>query len=283
MGPMAVPGQWSGSVEHFYHFFLGYLYPLVQWLEESGHRSVTVRDCGPMNPWLSLLEPHVELEVIPPGLMLHRFARQLQPAVVLDALDDPETFDGGRIQSFVQAFQRMTAVEFPEAKSNVVLLNRASTDPYFATGNSEVDESGVERRSVPNMQAIARRLEQSRPTALIDTALLNPVEQIQALAQASTLVAQHGAGLVHMVWMQPNSTVVEILPPSTDDVRLIFHNLARALGHQYARINQLHDHAEVQPALVEKAIDVPTGRLAFEVNPSWRTRLTALRSSVREK
>ena len=36
---MVVPAQWQGSVEHFYHFFLGYFMPLILWQERTGTMS----------------------------------------------------------------------------------------------------------------------------------------------------------------------------------------------------------------------------------------------------
>jgi hypothetical protein len=38
--PMLVPAQWQGSVEHFYHFFLGYFMPVVLWLHKNPAPSI---------------------------------------------------------------------------------------------------------------------------------------------------------------------------------------------------------------------------------------------------
>ena len=59
--------------------------------------------------------------------------------------------------------------------------------------------------------------------------------QVALFAATATLVAQHGAALVNMVWMAPGGLVVEILP-EMGSARRIFPMLAAAWGPRYPRV-----------------------------------------------
>jgi hypothetical protein len=60
-------------------------------------------------------------------------------------------------------------------------------------------------------------------------------EQIQLFSSAETVIAPHGAGLSHMLWMPPSAEVIEILP--FEGVNDCFARLALQLdlGYQYVR------------------------------------------------
>ncbi|KYG48203.1 glycosyltransferase family 61 protein [Acidomyces richmondensis BFW] len=66
---------------------------------------------------------------------------------------------------------------------------------------------------------------------LVDFASIPLIEQIQIAHSTNILVGVHGAGLTHGMFLMPNSTVVEILPPKLDHHG--FDNMAKFLGHRY--------------------------------------------------
>jgi len=76
-------------------------------------------------------------------------------------------------------------------------------------------------------------------------ATLAPESQVALAQHSNVLVAQHGAGLTHMIWMPKGSTIIEIHPPLPDEAIDVFRLLAKALGHQYIRIPQSHVHANI--------------------------------------
>jgi len=61
--------------------------------------------------------------------------------------------------------------------------------------------------------------------------------QIREFAQADVLVGVHGAGLAHMLYMRPNSAVVELAPYPNDGRCLLgggpFSRLAAVMSHNY--------------------------------------------------
>jgi hypothetical protein len=244
---MVVPAQWQGSVEHFYHFFFGYFMPLVLWQERTGTMVFTLRDCGPMNPWFSLLRPGTDLEYIQAGVMLQRVLTYRQERQILHGWDDPTRFHRDSMDHFVRTvLTRVDAAEpRPVPPKRITVLDRAPTPDFYLSNTSETYSSGAEWRSLPNTQAIAHALANLGDVTLLDTASMTPQEQVRALANTDLLVAQHGAGLANMVWMPPGSAVLEIKPPLMPTINEIFANLASCRGLDHLAIDQEGEHTPI--------------------------------------
>ena len=243
-----VPDQWSGSVQEFYHFLLGYFAPLVLWLERNPRRPFSVRDCGPMNPWFALLPGNPDLEVLTPGDMLHLFAARSRPSIVLRGMDDPTKFHSRDVMSFRYLVLSANAVEATSNEPRVTIIDRLSSGSFNKTTAAEVPASGRDVRSTPNLSHLATALlepQKDLPWGIVDAAEIPPQGQLELFASTTVLVGQHGAGLANMVWMPPGGAVVEIQPPRPDYEPPFFRNLAQACGHTYIQIDQEHDHAEI--------------------------------------
>jgi len=252
---LLVPNQWNGSVEHYYHFLLGYLMPAWLEIQRKNLNFVTVRDCGPMNRWFEPLATRVDLEIMNVGHVLHVFAGKLQRSVVLPASDDPSRFDPHEIRGFALGYldaAEIAAAELPV--SGVTIVDRCSSDPFYNSSQSEALESGAERRSVPNLAELPALLGSVGHCEILDAAEVQVESQLKSFTRTSTIVGQHGAGLANMIWMPRGGRVIEILPPTPSHAVEIFRNLARACGHEYVVINQESAHAEVDLELLASTI-----------------------------
>lgn len=255
--PLVLADHWSGSVQQFYHFLLGYLAPLSLWTARHGVTQIAVRDCGPMNTWFEAIAPRLDVEVLSTNAALGRMIRHRRTVTVLDGMDDPLGFSARRLAAARSTMAGLVGIELdgrPVSElGGVLVVDRASSEDFYRSTESETEMSGSERRSTPGLADLVTGLPVRRNTRVVDLARLRPAEQVGLAARSSVLVGQHGAGLVHMLWLPAGSTVIEIQPPLVAGVHQIFAELAATLGHRYLVVPQEHVHAPVSPDVLRRA------------------------------
>jgi len=244
---LLIPNQWSGSVQEYYHFLLGYMGPVLVWIEHHPGRQIALRDCGPMQPWIDALVGDEDLVILNPGAMLHLFAGKVHRSVVLKGFDDPVAFDSRRLLEFRTLALRRLGISASSAH-RVTVIDRASSGEFNSTAAAEVPASGAAVRSIPNFREAVVACGLDPSTTIVDSAHLTPHEQVSLFSSTNLLIGQHGAGLANMLWMPKGSTIIEILPPSPPWVAPIFANLAGALGHQHRLVLQSDPHSPIEPA-----------------------------------
>lgn len=250
---LVVSNHWDGSVQVFYHFLLGYFAPLTVWLKSTDAKRIAVRDCGPMNQWFEFLAPQVDVQIIKPGVALHAVAGNRTRHHVVTGRDYPSKHNRRRLiearDSMLSFIPKVDAGVFP-----ILVIDRASSDDFHSGSLSETEMSGARRRSVPNLGKVCHELLSPGSFFVADMAQVAPEEQVALASNAKVLLGQHGAGLTHMIWMPPGSTILEIHPPLPDEAVDVFRLLAESLGHTYIRIPQSGVHAEVDQQLVKQAL-----------------------------
>eukprot|EP00605_Chrysophyceae_sp_TOSAG23-4_P001612 GSChrysophyteH1.ASY1.ANO1.1772.1 assembled CDS len=107
-----------------------------------------------------------------------------------------------------------------------------------------------------------------------NTTLMHCLEcQIRSFAQASVLIGMHGAGLANMIYMPPNSAVMEIAPYSNDARCLLgggpFSRAAALLGHNYAMHHPRSE--EYKWLLKERASELDIPRLILHMSSFLRS------------
>ena len=249
--------NWDGSVQQFYHFLLGYFMPLCLWLDKTGADKISVRDCGPMTPWFGLLTDRVDIEIMPPGSALHVVIGDLTSHVVLEGMDDPQEFSSKALKAGSHSIlQRLNILMTSEHQTErILIVDRATSEDFYHKHGSETHMSGKERRHVPNLIDLKAALTDRHDVEVVDLARVSAPDQIRLAQRATTLVGQHGAGLIHMLWMPPKSHVVEISPPLPPQVEDIFQKIAYTLGHSYHRIDQESVHAPVDIDTLVEAVE----------------------------
>ena len=241
---LLVANNWDGSVQQFYHFLFGYLMPVALWVKAHPNKPIMMRDCGPMNTWLTLVAERVNLEIVPPGAALHIVVGDRMAHEVLKGMDFPSDFDKGRLLAGADALRELIGAPRGDSKApgRTIIIDRVSSEDFYHGPDSETHMSGGERRSTPNLAQLTGFV----PAAeIVDLARVDPREQIELMESATTLVAQHGAGLAHMIWMPQGSLIVEVSPPLPEQVFAIFEQFASCLGHRYVRVLQESVHAPV--------------------------------------
>jgi hypothetical protein len=207
-----------------------------------------------MNVWFDCIGSSLEIERVKPGVALHIVVGRRSRYSVVKGMDYPQKFNGRRIKQARDAALKLMGMESEETFPSILVIDRASSDDFHTSRESETEMSGARRRSVPNLYAACKTLLAGRDWWIVDMASTDPRSQIARAQAARVLIGQHGAGMTHMIWMPEGSVVIEIQPPLPDEAVDIFENLARALRHRYIRVPQESTHAEVEIAALEGAL-----------------------------
>lgn len=256
---LLIANHWDGSVQQFYHFLLGYLMPVAIWVRDHPGHAITLRGCGPMDPWLALAAERVDIDIIPPGTALHMIVGDRMAHEILPGMDDPSDFHREALLDGSEALRELLQVPRSSGISadRIVIIDRATSEEFYHGPASETHMSGGERRSTPNLTGLLPLIAGSE---VVDLARATPRDQIRLMEGATTLIGQHGAGLVHMIWMPKGSLVVEIAPPLPPEVIHLFEQLAACLEHRYVRVAQDAVHSDVDLTAVAAAVAAQTQR-----------------------
>ncbi len=263
----------SGSVEHYYHFFLGYLYPLLlayEKLERKGAvKTVLVRSCALMDPHLHALGLR-KLQILPRAEHSALAGTAGLAKVTVPGYDLPIFYEYHAIRRATRLLRRRLAAQVATASAalappvgqgpTILLIGRKAPAAYYTSDAAEIAESGAQRRSIGNFAELANAIRavypDTREVFLEDRSL---AEQIALFQQADIVVGQHGAALVNTVFCRSRSALVEIYPRDlvqpNGGYRNHFMRLAQILGLSYRRVFQDSLHSEVSGAEVSRAID----------------------------
>jgi hypothetical protein len=260
-----------GSVQHYYHFMMGFVVPLIHvWPEvvsKAAGRPIYVRSCAVMDPILNTLKleglcilplsTHSSLKENTDDLC--RTGHQLD-YVTVSAYDNPAEYDR-EVFSEVRAklFDRL-AVEIaaervslePMFKGDgprVLIIDRLPPDPFYKSEDCESKGGGSERRSVENIVKLTE-LARSRFTSVASVTLegRSLASQMALFSMADIIVAQHGAALANLLWARKGANVVEILSTrhiGSQLVPYIFSNLSAVMGLHHDVLHQPIEHGPV--------------------------------------
>jgi len=256
------PGPERGSVEHFYHFVLQYLLPLFELdlTNGVGGKGFVVRDCGPMNVWFDYvfgpeafaISPREEFDKKSSGrfwdkpIQLTSFARKKE------LLIDPVRFNEV-LAAFRQKFLP------PSMRPDLVtVLDRRPPPAFYVDGRAENEGGGSSRRSIDNLQQLSQNIAVKRASHLVDFWGITPAEQLETISQTSALIGQHGAGLVHLLFLDEDAIVVELRRNVPDERH--FETLATGLSRPYYPFFIEGEHATLSEGMIAEISEFVANR-----------------------
>lgn len=203
-----------GSVEHYYHFLLGFLVPLVKYfttrrLSGDSGGLLQIRDCGPMNRHLRALPIPLKIAHANPVKAAHDGVT----AKRLLGFDQKRFYSYAEFVRF-RNFILSAAGPEPHAGSSTeaILVEREPPDPHYLSEHTEVKSSGSSRRAIANHTEVYSALKQANPSLRnVRLAGMELYAQCRLFNTANLVIAQHGAALANILFMKEGSVVVEIV------------------------------------------------------------------------
>ncbi len=289
-----------GSVEHYFHFLLGFFIPLARHLAgpalDRRIGEILVRSCGPMDSHLRALgDPRlVILDKPAHDAARGRATTATQRFKLIRGYDMPRRFDRAVFaqirdimlaRSDVQAEIAKARAEWGSARARLLLIRRGPPDPFYLSRKAEAQGAGTSRRSVPNHDELRRALAE-RFGGVLDAALegVSLARQIALFHLADIVVAQHGAALANLVWTRQTTRAVEIFPRTLIadyHPESAFRKLAHRLKMHHSSVWQDDVHAAVDAAALCDAVAHrrPAWRQALEIE-RWRISFLATLAAI---
>ncbi|KAF4509397.1 hypothetical protein G6O67_003573 [Ophiocordyceps sinensis] len=140
---------------------------------------------------------------------------------------DLECHDSALVKTFVSRVLSHYNTSTPSRDADqvtVTFIHRTNTRKLI----DEAEHIGALASAIPHMKL-----------NVVDFAALPLTGQIDIIRGTDVLVGVHGAGLTHLMFLRPGSTVIEILPEGFQHKG--FRNLAQMLG-----LNFLRTHAKMR-------------------------------------
>lgn len=241
-----IQNRW-GSVQHYYHFLLGFLTPLVEYIHNKDiqNEEIMVRDCGPMNNIIKELN----YNIIFGETKWHKNIK---------GYDDPVLYNKNAFNILSNYLQSKN-----QNKELIdILIIERKCDPFYNSKLSEIKLSGVERRSIINHEEVVNNISSYFPYHIVKNVSLEGMsiyKQYSLFNNSKIVVAQHGAALANIIFMNPMSHVIE-MGNSLNKVTCnkCFSSLCKIMNVNWIYQDYKSDHVKVNTeniiASIQKAL-----------------------------
>ncbi len=228
----------GGSREHYFHFMVGYLLPLVHELSRTRLERFRVLDCGPlMTPVLTetLARLGWEFDVVSP--------QGITAPCYVEAWDHGwDSTDAVRqaAKRMMSAWEGSLCTQRDCAVSDNLLIQRCAPHEYYSTGRAEYPGYGTGRRGLTNLPEVSAFLTSEGIPHLVYEAGRHSLGcQMATYRRASRIVAMRGAEWANALWASPTvrARVIDPTPPA----ELLGGFLDRlGIRHEFAIVSDLH-------------------------------------------
>ena len=259
-----------GSREHYYHFLLGCLLPLLEWVQNNdmsmNKYNLIIQSCGPMDIHLKIF-PENYISILKKDDHIRAFSSKEFRGVTLKGFDTPKEYPIERINYSAGVLKKLLKTHDTSNYLNnslessvtplVLLVERLSPPDQEKVLRTEALRSGAQRRSIPNIRELDKSLKEYN-SKIVHFELIDLASQKKIIEQTSILIAQHGAALANIILSNKKLYIIEITPKNKlaeiQGAGDYFGSLSKLLGHNFERISQDNDHAKVDIELIKKKI-----------------------------
>lgn len=277
----------NGSVQHYYHYLLGFLMPLcINWdrIQDDTHGSnITVRSCALMDR-LTLELNFENLNIIDydPSLAIRDTLATVNydRIIELEGYDFTTYYDAAEFLKFKEfVYKRLKIYDSIKPYGKIVLIDRLPPDPFYLSNNSEyvTASAGSDRRSIPNIMDIKKCIDSILGnTHVVTLENMTLSSQVEIFSSADIIIAQHGASMANLVWAKPGTIVIEIIPRQMAGLLSIFDffgDLCRCLGLQHKIILQDDYHAAVDIDILSTELKTLALRIIKSRMKNWGSKV----------
>jgi hypothetical protein len=240
----------GGSREHFYHFLIGYLLPLVHAQSQYRFKRFLALDCGPlMSPILhdTLTRLGYDFNLVRPDA--------IERPVFLESWDYGWSEGVGKnsvrhAQSLIR--QAWSSYECPSdhcPRSENILIRRSRPHEFYHDGRSEIAGYGTSRRGITNLQEVSDFLTSNG----VHHSIYEPGAhclgcQIETFRTSRRILGFRGAEWANLIWSTPDVQVrmLDANPPAK-----LIGNFMSSLNikHEFAVVDTPHSPEDPKEAL----------------------------------
>lgn len=198
----------GGSIEHFYHFLLGYLLPYARHAKSKTSHTLLL-NCGPT------MNPHLETVALALGNKW-KYWDDWSPFIIRRTLPRWD-FPRNHTSEFFAAISDLRALlematECPQQEcpksSNLVLVRSDLPEFYAQHGLAKRKGYGKSRREIANIVEITSCLSASKTTfSLYEPGIHSLKCQSKTFGHAKNVFGIRGAEWANLIWMRPGSRV----------------------------------------------------------------------------
>jgi len=219
----------SGSIEHYFHFLLGYLLPSVYLVKKRRLHRVVVSDCGPlMNRVMSdvLREVGVAYEYVGESLPEKSF---FLPAWDSSAQMGEGLFHAAATLEEIALRKQDCCVPPPDGSARLLLDRMPPIDFYSENGAAEKKGYGRSRRFIPNLKTVSFKLKALGVNHRLYAPGYHSIWcQIRHFSRASHIAGVRGAEWANLAWAKPGVRLRVLYPKH--QANSLLTNYIRALG-----------------------------------------------------
>lgn len=274
----------EGSVTHFYHFFFGVLIPLIEYHVSTNQvKSYKIcTDMGPMKRILCELPLNI-IEISGPRCdtrfrahddkSLYSRIKLKDDEMLLPSYDIfnvflyddhaiPRLSDRTRLM-VLQYIQDNTPCYIQSIPTKPIILIERTVEPYYSEVKTKLPQvystSGSERRVIANHADLVQSLASKYGDAFMNLSLerCSIYYQAHMFRGAKVIIAQHGAALSNIFFLETTANVIEISPPWSKSL-YHFRNLSHFCGVDYDVVDQSSDKSVVNIDLILSKVDAIT-------------------------
>lgn len=229
----------SSFLNNAYHFFIGYLVPLVDYLSKNSNSETTyiLRSSGVMNVWLHSLTKifPIDINILDTEQFLTK-ALKTNDVVIFNDYDKVNLFAENKINILLNKLRNFYRVDhFTNKENNIIILTR-----NFAKNNISVyTKTSKVSRFIKNVDELYNEILKINKCELVDTSEYEYKDVLDCYTKSNIVIGQWGAGLTNMIWMPRNSTVIEITAKEIgvdSEFKDCYKYLAKCLGHKFISI-----------------------------------------------